>query len=677
MKIGIDIANAKPISPKLYGIFFEDINFSIDGGINNNQIVNPSFEETYYDYVKNFWYYYCEMFHAKRKKRTLKEGEDFLNHWYEEGFGVIDVRSEKPIAELNPHYAHITAQRGYTLINPGYNGGNGRDGVFSPYRRSHAKEPAVGVKAGHVYEVSCFVRVPKGGYKGHVECFVGDGAENLFTRTAVFESVPEYGEWVKVSAVCEAVKTGIGYFYAVFEGEGELEIDSIYFGDTDYWHAGDPKWSQGRMRKDLAEALRDLHPKFMRFPGGCLVEGLNLRTSYNWKETVGRVEARGHKYNLWGEAQRDHSYMQSNEIGFYEYFLLAEDLGAEPMPILNAGLACQGRSKEYVTVGDNEFDERLKDILDLIEYANGDPEQSEWARLRAESGHPEPFGLKMIGIGNENFGEIYNKNFDVMAAAVKEKYPDIEIIWSAGFNCFGHKQYEQNRAPFDGKHPDVIVDDHFYREPEWLILNADMYDKYPRTRNRIFLGEYAGNGIWSKKARQNSYYSALSEACYLTGLERNADIVVMSSYAPLFSRVGGEQWKHNMINFNSLHTLRTANYMVQREYMNNYGPKYINIANPASDDVYSSVTADDEYIYIKTVNVARVPKKIELTFTGVTPLDAELIRMSCDNDEARNNLPYYGEPEEPLSFTHTPIEIAEELCLPPRSVTIVKTKYAL
>lgn len=677
INIEIDVNKTKKISSELYGIFFEDINFSIDGGINNNQIANPSFEEVYYDYVKDFHYYYFKVFHAKRKLMTMRKYNDYFKHWYSKGDGFSTVRDVHPLCESNPHYLYVNANRGFTLVNTGYNGGNGFDKRPSPYYRRHLWDPAVGVKEGHEYEVSAYVRIPqKNGFVGTVECSVTDGHGRAFTEIGTLTVPSAQGEWIKVTARLRALTTNVGFFRMVFEGSGELDIDALYFGDTDYWHAGDPRWSQGRMRKDLVEALVELKPKFMRFPGGCLVEGLNLDTSYDWTKTVGAVERRTHKYNLWGSSQKDLGYMQSNEIGFYEYFLLAEDLGAEPMPILNAGLACQGRTFQWVTKGDEEFNKRLNDILALIEYANGDPSTSEWAKLRAEAGHPAPFNLKMIGIGNENFGEVYNKNFDIMVKAVEEKYPDIEIIWSSGFNCYGHKHYEENRVLFDGKHPNAIVDDHFYRVPEWLIKNVGMYDDYPRTRNRIFLGEYAGNGNWSKKALVNNYYSALSEAAYLTGLERNADIVVMSSYAPLFSRVGGEQWKHNMINFNSLNVMRTANYMVQREYATNYGKKYALITPTAEDGVFTSVTLDDEYAYVKTVNVERAEREVKLAFRNAKVVGAEIAVMASDDDTARNTLSYYGDAREPLAFARSTLEASEDitLTLPARSINVLRVR---
>ncbi len=676
MKITADLNNYKDVSSRLYGIFFEDINFSIDGGINNNQINNPTMECFCYDFKKDFYWLYYQIFHARRRFMTRIHYTDHLRYWSTSGSGSLKLGTETPIAPLNPNYMDLRVNGEFVLKNLGYNGGDSTE-HGGRYLRRNSTKPGIGIKEGHAYDVSVFLR--NEGFNGAVECYVEDMAGRVLSSVAALNVPEDKGEWVKVSGSVTANSTTMARFVVKLNGSGRILADTWYFGDSDYWGRGDSRWSGGRMRRDLVEALRDLNPKFVRFPGGCLVEGLSLDNSFDWTITVGDVEKRGSKYNCWGERQKDRSYMQTNEIGFYEYFLLAEDLGAEPLPILNAGLACQARCDEAVTEGDPEFDRRLNNILALVEYANGNPDESAWAKLRADAGHPKPFNLKMIGIGNENWGETYNKNFDIMRAAVKERYPDIEVVWTVGFDCFGHEQYEERRSMFDGKWPEVIVDDHFYRTPEWCIEHANMYDSYPRERNRIFLGEYAANQTWNDKVMPNNYYSALSEGAYLTGLERNADIVVISSYAPLFSRVGGEQWKHNLINFNSLYTLKTLNYHVQELYANNYGPKYLLIDEPEKDGIFTSITADDVYVYVKTCNVNREAKEIEFSFKG-TKLEntATLTELYSDDDELVNTLSYYGKPDEKVVPIVSEIGVSEDikLTLKARSVNILKLKIA-
>ena len=674
MKLTASLNNYKEISPRLYGIFFEDINFSIDGGINNNQINNPSCECFCYDFKRDFYWLYYQIFHARRRFMTRIEYNDHLRYWSTSGEGAIKLGRETPIAPLNPYYMDLVIKGDFYLKNLGYNGGDSTE-HGGRYLRRNSQKPGVGLHEGHDYEVSVFIK--NNDFKGVIECYCEDLMGEKLTSVATLVVPEGKGGWTKISATCRANVTTTARFVAKFSGNGSLCADTWYFGDCDHWGKGDKKWSGGKMRRDLVEALRDLKPRFVRFPGGCLVEGLSLKNSYDWTITVGDVEKRGAKYNCWGERQKDRSYMQTNEIGFYEYFLLSEDLGAEPLPILNAGLACQARCDETVTEGDPEFERRLNNILALIEYANGNPEESAWAKLRADSGHPAPFNLKIIGIGNENWGETYNKNFDIMRKAVKDKYPEIEVIWTVGFDCFGHEMYEERRAPFDGKWPEVIVDDHFYRTPEWCIEHANMYDIYPRERNRIFLGEYAANQPWNDKVLPNNYYSALSEGAYLTGLERNADIVVISSYAPLFSRVGGEQWKHNMINFNSLYTLKTLNYHVQELYANNYGPKYLMVEAPEKDGVFTSVTTDDQYVYVKVCNVNREEKEYELAITDATLQNtATLTELYCDDDELVNTLDYSNKPVEKVVPIKSEIAVdgGVKLTLKARSVNVIKIK---
>ena len=674
MKLTASLNNYKEISPRLYGIFFEDINFSIDGGINNNQINNPSCECFCYDFKRDFYWLYYQIFHARRRFMTRIEYNDHLRYWSTSGEGAIKLGRETPIAPLNPYYMDLVIKGDFYLKNLGYNGGDSTE-HGGRYLRRNSQKPGVGLHEGHDYEVSVFIK--NNDFKGVIECYCEDLMGEKLTSVATLVVPEGKGGWTKISATCRANVTTTARFVAKFSGNGSLCADTWYFGDCDHWGKGDKKWSGGKMRRDLVEALRDLKPRFVRFPGGCLVEGLSLKNSYDWTITVGDVEKRGAKYNCWGERQQDRSYMQTNEIGFYEYFLLSEDLGAEPLPILNAGLACQARCDETVTEGDPEFERRLNNILALIEYANGNPEESAWAKLRADSGHPAPFNLKIIGIGNENWGETYNKNFDIMRKAVKDKYPEIEVIWTVGFDCFGHEMYEERRAPFDGKWPEVIVDDHFYRTPEWCIEHANMYDSYPRERNRIFLGEYAANQPWNDKVLPNNYYSALSEGVYLTGLERNADIVVISSYAPLFSRVGGEQWKHNMINFNSLYTLKTLNYHVQELYANNYGPKYLMVEAPEKDGVFTSVTTDDQYVYVKVCNVNREEKEYELAITDATLQNtATLTELYCDDDELVNTLDYSNKPVEKVVPIKSEIAVdgGVKLTLKARSVNVIKIK---
>jgi alpha-L-arabinofuranosidase len=554
------------------------------------------------------------------------------------------------------------------LFNLGYNGGKSRE-TKGRYFRDNSRLGAIGVKEGHEYDCSFYVK--NVAYKGSLEVVVEHNGEKL-TSQASYN--PQKSDWTQVKLKVKALKTGIGRFVIKFNGNGEICLDGFYFGDTDSVGVGDPKWSVGKLRTDLVEALKELNPKFIRFPGGCIVEGYDLNNSYYWKNSVGDLFDRKSQINLWGDGQADGGYMQSYEIGFYEYFLLCERLNAQPLPIINAGLACQGRIVSHYTIGDNEFQRYIDDAIDLIEFANGDPNTNKWAKLRADSGHPKPFNLKMMGIGNENFGEIYLKNFGAIKAAVKEKYPEMEIVFSAGFDCYKHKNYAKRREGFNGVHDDCIVDDHFYREPKWCIENADLYDDYDQ-KARIFLGEYAANTPWDEIALSNNYYSALAEAVFLTNIERNADKVVMASYAPLFSRVGGEQWKHNLINFNSLHTLRTANFYVQKMYAENIGNYYISASNEV-DGIYQSATVDKDFLYIKLANIKEEAVSLKIN-TGNKKINGKGKMQTIGNKDnyARNTLDFYGEPNEiivPINSEIGFIEGETEINISERSFNVIK-----
>jgi len=673
VKIIADAGKAKKISDRLYGLFFEDINFSIDGGLNNNQIINPSFEMFYGDFKRDFHYYYFKIFRARRRFITRIIKREPLKYWQFTGTGEISGGIENPMNAVNVNYLRLSCGASCRLINLGYNGGDSET-RRARYRRRHSGECAIGIIKDTGYDVSFYVRNID--FEGKVTVYIENDAGRLTTAAEfnVFEK-----QWAKAEARIKGLDASVGRFIAEFEGKGELCLDDFYFGSSDYWGADDLKWSGGRMRKDMVEALKELKPKFIRFPGGCLVEGYTLDDAYNWKNTVGEVTTRKHNLNLWGDAQRDKCYMQSYAIGFYEYFLLCEDLKAEPMPILNAGLACQGRSRHLFTKpGEDKFEELKQNILDLVEFANGDPAANKWAKLRADMGHQEPFGLRMLGIGNENFGSQYMENFKAMYAALHLSYPDIEVIWSSGWSCYKSGGYEENRAEFDkaGYDDSVIVDDHFYRNPQWLFDNAAMYDDYPLDRSPIFLGEYAANGVFDMKASPNNYLSALSEAAYLTGIERNADKVIMSSYAPLFSRAGGEQWRHNMININSLYLLKTANYYVQELYAKNIGGYYIP-AEVGADNLFASITADDNIVYVKAVNVLEKEQKADFRL-GLELLDGEWYSMDCQDNYARNTFGTDMKPSENIKPVRQPIECLSggfSAVLKPRSVNVFAIKY--
>jgi alpha-L-arabinofuranosidase len=352
------------------------------------------------------------------------------------------------------------------------------------------------------------------------------------------------------------------------ERSGTLDLDMVSLYPVHTW-----KNRPNGLRADLVQRLKDLQPGFVRFPGGCIVEGRYLTTRYQWKKTIGRPEEREVLINRWNDEFRHRpapDYFQSFGLGFMEYFQLCEDIGAEPLPVLNCGMACQFNSKELVPL--EKLDPYVQDALDLIEFANG-PVNSVWGAKRAALGHPKPFRMKYLGVGNEQWGPDYFPRYERFARAIKSKYPEIQIVTSAGPSPVGadfNLAWNTLRA-MDPKLVD-IVDEHVYAAPDWFLDNAHRYDGYDRTGPKVFMGEYAAQSVGiARPDNKNDWRCALSEAAFMTGLERNGEVVRLSSYAPLFAHVDAWQWTPDLIWFDNLRSYATPNYYVQQMFMKNRG----------------------------------------------------------------------------------------------------------
>ncbi|RZJ29689.1 MAG: alpha-L-arabinofuranosidase, partial [Chryseobacterium sp.] len=397
-------------------------------------------------------------------------------------------------------------------------------------------------------------------------------------------------------------------------GKGVVNLDMISLFPQETW-----KGRKGGLRKDLVQKLYDLRPGFLRFPGGCIVEGRTLAERYQWKKTVGKVEDRENLINKWnnGFAHRlTPDYWQSFGLGFYEYFLLSEDLGAEPLPILSCGMACQFNTAELVKMED--LNPYVQDALDLIEFANGDP-NTKWGKIRAEMGHPKPFNMKYIGVGNEQWGEDYIERYKVFEKAIHSRYPNIQIISGSGpspdgeFFEYGWKELKKLNAQ--------IVDEHYYNSPDWFLKNAGRYDKYDRRGPKVFAGEYAAQSVGVVKPdNKNNWQTALSEAAFMTGLERNADVVTMTSYAPLLAHADGWQWTPDLIWFNNLKSYATPNYYVQKLFSNNKGTDLIKISEKGKaltgqNNLYASAVKDSKRgeTIVKIVNSNAYQTSVEIT----------------------------------------------------------------
>ncbi|MDD2648269.1 MAG: alpha-L-arabinofuranosidase C-terminal domain-containing protein, partial [Eubacteriales bacterium] len=386
------------------------------------------------------------------------------------------------------------------------------------------------------------------------------------------------------------------------EGRGSVDIDMVSLLPKSAFGAS---WLSGGLRADLVEALRALSPRFIRFPGGCVAEGSYFKANaYNWKDTIGAPETRRENENTWG-------YMQSYGLGFDEYFRLCEELNAEPLPVVHASTLCQARGSQDAPYTETEKESHIQDVLDLIEYANGD-ETTAYGALRAKNGHPAPYNMKFIAIGNENWGDEYFYRYGEIRAAVKAKYPEIECVVAAGPVASG-ALIEHSLAVIRSRYPNDIADEHYYMDSGWFLRNTSRYDAYSRNGNSIFLGEFAAHEPAVGGRRPNNMYSAVCEAAYLTGIERNADLVKMCCYAPLFARNGFTQWTPNLIWFDARSVVKTPNYYAFMMFSNAVGDRYIPANADLPDTVYSSVTASDEKVYIKLVNAGNAGEDITVS----------------------------------------------------------------
>ncbi len=519
IQIDVDKPTTK-IQPTMWGIFFEDINFAADGGLYAEMVKNRSFE---FDKPQMGW----------DIEKTVPDAFHFT---------VINRGSE---FAQNPRYARIELNDNKSslfMVNEGFRG--------------------MGVKENNTYHFSMLASLVD---QSNITLKISllDSTDAVIGSTTVNIEGTDWKKYEK-SFVCSKTDPK-AKLKLVFEGKGMVNFDMVSLFPDDTW-----KHRKGGLRADLVQKLADLNPGFFRFPGGCIVEGYDLENRYQWKKTVGNVEDRTLIVNRWN-TQFSHrpapDYYQSFGLGFYEYFLLSEDIGAEPLPILNCGMSCQFNTAEMVPV--NELEPYVQDALDLIEFANGATD-TKWGKLRADMGHSEPFNLKYIGVGNEQWGPQYFERYAVFEKAIMEKYPEINIISTTGpFPDDPFFKFAQDELTNKYKAP--IVDEHYYRAPQWFFDNATRYDKYDRNSYKIFAGEYAAQSVEvCSPDNTNNWQCALSEAAFMTGLERNADVVYMCSYAPLFAHVNGWQWRPDLIWFDNLNSFATPNYYVQQLY-GNYG----------------------------------------------------------------------------------------------------------
>jgi alpha-N-arabinofuranosidase len=618
------------IKPTMWGIFFEDINLAADGGIYAELVKNRSFE------------FFKPLMGWKIMKPDTTTGVLILN------------QSETNPA--NPRYARITIAEGeqsFGLSNEGFRG--------------------MGIKQGMTYHFSVLARNPKGNpLKMRLELVNSKGVVIGTARLA-----PESKVWKKYQVDFTSSATDAKAQLNIwFEGNGSIDLDMISLFPDDTW-----KNRPGGLRADLVQLLADLKPGFLRFPGGCIVEGRELATRYQWKKTVGDVDDRQMIVNRWNTEFKHRptpDYFQTFGLGFFEYFQLAEDIGAEPLPILSCGMACQFNTAEVVPM--DQLDPYIQDALDLIEFANG-PAGSKWGKLRVQMGHPEPFNLKMIGVGNEQWGQQYIERYVEFVKAIKSKYPEIKIVTGTGPSPDG-KFFDYAASELKKLNAE-IVDEHYYANPEWFFSNATRYDNYDRNSYKIFAGEYAAQSKFTcSPDNQNNWKCALSEAAFMTGLERNADVVNLCSYAPLFAHVDGWQWTPDLIWFDNLKSYGTTNYFVQKMYSNNKGTQVLYMLQDGKPltgqaGLYASAVFDQpaNEIILKLVNSTDKIQTANVVLEGAKKFapKGKLIVLKSEDLNKVNSLeqPKLVSPVE-LEFNVKGKKVSQELA--PYSFTVLRIK---
>ncbi len=603
-----------PIQHTMYGIFFEDINYGADGGLYGELIKNRSFEFPQH-----------------------------LMGW--QAFGCVDIKEDGPFKRC-PNYVELSdpghRDRRSGLTNEGYFG--------------------IGVKKGEKYRFSVWAKAPKG--SGAIRVQLIDES-TMRERQAICEQTLNVtsADWKKYTLTLEPSQTLRRSKLRIFlKGTNSVALEHVSLFPVNTY-----KNRENGLRRDLAQALEDLHPGVFRFPGGCIVEGTDLDTRYQWKNSVGPVENRPLNQNRW-EHTFDHRYFpdyyQSYGLGFFEFFQLAEDIGAEPLPVISCGLSCQFQNpdptKPGVHVALDDLGTYIQDALDLVEFANGDV-TTKWGKVRADMGHPEPFNLRYLGVGNEQwdydekhggYGPVFTERLKKFSDALRAKYPNLKLIGTTGPNSEGWD--------FDLLQPRMkelkvdLYDEHYYRDEKWFLSHGMRYDSYDRKGPKVFAGEYACHGRGKK---WNHYEAAILEAAHMTGFERNADIVHMTTPAPLFAHVEGWQWRPDQIWYDQLNMFKTVSYYVQQMYATNAGTNVLRMtmdtpkdgktvkmpaANQEGQNGLFATSAFDQAageVIIKIVNTSRQAQPVNVTLRFMKgERDVKTLTLSHNGMDDENSI---------------------------------------
>ena len=708
------------VSDTLYGIFIEDISFACDGGLVSNLVNNGSFE-----YLENqdAGWLYSDLTSEMQNEEPMNASNTWYNVLSVNGSGIME----------NIGFPEVYRYKTYEVDE------------------EKVSAPDMGFKEGENYAFSCWVRNID--FSGTISVYL-DSKKNSGTMLQLnTESVGTAG-WTKLEGSLKSAATEDGGLAIKLEGTGRLAIDFVQLIPESAYGYGTETWPYTSLRPDQFEALKNMNPSFVRFPGGCLAEGTELNNLYSWKNTIGALEERPQDFNLWRDGNNGKYYNNTNAMGYHEYFQLCEELSAEAVPIVNVGMVCQGRIAyddhviahekrmvmtdeqwqdymvnergwdpenqqtidEYTewidsfeihsdkdfeawldTVayrpGTDAFTNYAQDILDLIEYANGDAQTTYWGALRAANGHTEPFNLHYIGLGNENWGALYFRNFAALYDIIKAKYPDITVVSSAGTWLEG-EGYDLAWETINKDYPDTVVDEHYYTEQQYLFQHNDRYDSYDRDGAGVLIGEYAAKAQgFGTLITKNNLFSAMEEASFMTGMERNGDVVKMASYAPTFAKVNAQCWDHNLIWFDSQDVALTPDYYNQLLFANNTGNQYIDAAftnrkgerisptvteegvSEYSEGIYQSVTVNEEeqVLYVKLVSRDK-DKTVRLNLDGFDNINAvSNLKLAHKYQAASNEIgkQRVAPEEETLTAEGNSIEVA----LDANSINVIRIAY--
>lgn len=583
------------VQPTMYGIFFEDINYAADGGLYGELVKNRSFEFP-----------------------------DALMGW--KAFGKFEVKNDGPF-ERCPHYV-VLNYSGHNDTATGLQ----NEGYFG-----------IGIEKDEEYRFTVWAKTVSGDANVEVS-LVDESTMEEHQEFATAELKVSGNEWKKYELILKSPKTvQKANLRLLLKGKNGVALEHVSLFPKHTF-----KDRENGMRRNLAQALYDIHPGVFRFPGGCIVEGSSLEQRYQWKNSIGPVENRPLNGNRWLSTFNYRlfpDYYQSYGLGFYEYFLLSEDIGAEPLPVLNVGMACQFQNQNdpsaHVAVKD--LQPYIQDCLDLIEFANGDVNTT-WGKKRAEMGHPAPFNLKFLAVGNEQWDDLYYERLRPFVKAIKAKYPNIKLIGTSGPDSEG-EMFEKGWKAMKELKAD-LVDEHFYRDEHWFLSHGLRYEGYDRKGPKVFAGEYACHG---KGKKWNHFETSLYEAAFMTDLERNADVVDMATYAPLFAHVDGWQWRPDMIWYDNTRMFKSVSYYVQQMYACNKGTNVLPLTmngksvagQEGQDGLFASAVVDKKKgeIIVKVANTSDKAQDVTLNLNGLKgSRSATATTLQSDNMDAENTL---------------------------------------